>query len=77
MEQRRASVNEAVFELTGPYTSSPRPSIDENMLTWNSQMRKEVEQKLHEEMNRDIDLEILKKRAIDGDGDQKKKVKKV
>ncbi|CAG8441902.1 11862_t:CDS:10 [Diversispora eburnea] len=75
LEQRRASANEAVFESPIMYVPPSRPSMDDNLPTWNSLTRRQVDQMLHEEMNRDIDLSIMKKQRED-DPDNKKKVKK-
>lgn len=77
VDQRRASANEAIFESPIMYVPPPHPSMDDNMLTWNSLMRKEVDQYLHEEMNREIDFGILKKQHEDGESDLKKSKKKV
>ncbi|RHZ82277.1 hypothetical protein Glove_110g77 [Diversispora epigaea] len=75
LEQRRASANEAVFESPIMYVPPSRPSMDDNLPTWNSLTRRQVDQMLHEEMNRDIDLSIMKKQRED-DPDNKKKTKK-
>ncbi|CAG8437191.1 10667_t:CDS:10 [Ambispora gerdemannii] len=74
-DQRRASANEAIFESPIMYVPPPRPSMDDNMMTWNSLMRKEVEQYLHEEMNREIDFDILRKQH-NGEAEPKKSKKK-
>ncbi|RIA89386.1 hypothetical protein C1645_200299 [Glomus cerebriforme] len=60
------------------YVPPPRPSMDDNLLTWSSLTRKQVDQLLHEEMNREIDFSIiLKKQQEDVEPDSnKKKVKK-
>ncbi|KAG9290882.1 hypothetical protein G9A89_011032 [Geosiphon pyriformis] len=76
LEQRRASVNEAIFESPIMYVPPPRTSIDDNMFTWGPLMQKEVEQYLHEEMNREIDFGILRKQHEDEDLDMKKPKKK-
>jgi len=78
LEQRRASANEAIFESPIMYVPPPRPSMDDNLLTWSSLTRKQVDQLLHEEMNREIDFGIiLKKQQEDIDPDSRKKTKKV
>lgn len=75
LEQRRASANEAVFESPIMYVPPSRPSMDDNLLTWNSLTRRQVDQMLHEEMNREIDLSIMKKQQ--DDPEKKIKPKKV
>ncbi|CAG8541479.1 11750_t:CDS:10 [Ambispora leptoticha] len=75
-DQRRASANEAIFESPIMYVPPPRPSMDDNLMTWNSLMRKEVDQYLHEEMNREIDFDILRKQYKDGETELKKSKKK-
>ncbi|CAG8530046.1 8585_t:CDS:2 [Funneliformis caledonium] len=77
LEQRRASANEAIFESPIMYVPPPRPCMDDNLLTWSSLTRKQVDQLLHEEMNREIDFGIiLKKQQEDIDPESKKKAKK-
>ncbi|CAG8748764.1 2752_t:CDS:2, partial [Dentiscutata heterogama] len=77
LEQRRASANEAIFESPIMYIPPPRPSMDDNLLTWNNLTKKQVDQMLHEEMNREIDFSIrLKKQQEDVDQDSRKKTKK-
>ncbi|RIB06172.1 hypothetical protein C2G38_2217785 [Gigaspora rosea] len=79
LEQRRASANEAIFESPIMYIPPSRPSMDESLLIWNSLTKKQVDQMLHEEMNREIDFSIrLKKQQEDVDQDsRKKKTKKM
>ncbi|CAG8691422.1 2821_t:CDS:2, partial [Cetraspora pellucida] len=77
LEQRRASANEAIFESPIMYVPPPRSSMDDNIITWNNLTKKQVDQMLHEEMNREIDFSIrLKKQQEDVDQDSKKKSKK-
>ncbi|CAI2165049.1 12774_t:CDS:10 [Funneliformis geosporum] len=77
LEQRRASANEAIFESPIMYVPPPRPCMDDNLLTWSSLTRKQVDQLLHEEMNREIDFGIiLKKQQEDIDPESRKKTKK-
>ncbi|CAG8762165.1 21680_t:CDS:2, partial [Gigaspora rosea] len=74
LEQRRASANEAIFESPIMYIPPSRPSMDESLLIWNSLTKKQVDQMLHEEMNREIDFSIrLKKQQEDVDQDSRKK----
>ncbi|CAG8482877.1 23179_t:CDS:10 [Rhizophagus irregularis] len=77
LEQRRASANEAIFESPIMYVPPPRPCMDDNLLTWSSLTRRQVDQLLHEEMNREIDYGIiLKKQQEDVEPDSRKKTKK-
>ncbi|CAG8627203.1 16479_t:CDS:10, partial [Gigaspora rosea] len=77
LEQRRASANEAIFESPIMYIPPSRPSMDDSLLTWNNLTKKQVDQMLHEEMNREIDFSIrLKKQQEDVDQDSRKKTKK-
>ncbi|CAG8769557.1 15783_t:CDS:2, partial [Racocetra persica] len=77
LEQRRASANEAIFESPIMYVPPPRSSMDDNIITWNNLTKKQVDQMLHEEMNREIDFGIrLKKQQEDVDQDSRKKSKK-
>ena len=60
------------------YIPPHRPSMDDNLLTWSSLTRKQVDQLLHEEMNREIDFSIkLKKQQEDIEPESRKKIKKV
>jgi hypothetical protein len=60
------------------YVPPPRPSMDDSLLTWSSLTRKQLDQLLHEEMNREIDYGIiLKKQQEDVEPESRKKPKKV
>ncbi|CAG8648061.1 24978_t:CDS:2, partial [Racocetra persica] len=63
LEQRREVAMEAVFE--SPIMYVPPPANMDEHRTWNTFTREQVDQMIHEEMNREIDYGIILKKQQD------------